>query len=78
MLIDNVRVVIENGPLSVEKASFYIEKIQKSLKNHVLKRVTFTLLENSMDLRCSFEDCPFECIRRVPLSSPEERKAIVS
>ena len=78
MLIGNVRVVIENGPLSAERASFYIEKIQKSLKNHILKRVTFTLLEGSMDLRCRFVGLPFECIQRVPLSSPDESKAIVS
>lgn len=73
MNIDDVRVVVKNGPLSAEEAKFYIDRIKKSSK-FPLKKVIFTRSSAYLDLRYSFEGIPFERVRRVHLVDfPEDR-----
>ena len=78
MLVGKVRVIVENGLLSAEKAQYYIEKIEKHFKKRTLTQITFVLSDDHMDLRYSFENFPFECIRRISLQTENGRKAIVS
>lgn len=75
MMIDNVRVVVENGPLCAEEAKFYIDRIKKSSK-FPLKKVIFTRSSAYLDLRYSFEGIPFERVRRVHLVEIPEDKAV--
>ena len=63
MQIDDVRVVIENGPLCAEEAKYYIDRIKQSSK-FPLKKVIFTRESTYLDLRYSFEGIPFERVRR--------------
>ncbi len=78
MFIGNVRVVIENGTFSAEEAEYYIKKIQRHSKHLVLKAVTFRLGFNFLDLRYSFQDIPFERLRRIPLATHMQRRAVGS
>ena len=71
MTIDNVSVFIENGPLSANEAAYYIKLINQHT-HHKLKSVTFRITPDYMDLRYSFEDIPFERIRRVSTAEREE------
>ena len=75
MMIDNVRVIIEKGPFSAEDAQYYIEKIKKSTK-FPLKRVVFSRSDNYLDIRYSFENIPFERIRRIALVSQPEGRVV--
>ena len=75
MMIDNVRVIIEKGPLSAEDAQYYIERIKATTK-FKLKKVTFTRSDTYLDIRYAFADIPFERIRRVALAAPPEKRAV--
>ena len=75
MLIDDVRVIIENGPFSAEDAQYYIEQIKKSCKLR-LKKVTFNRSDAYLDLRYAFEGNPFERVRRIALRPVPEDKAV--
>lgn len=75
MMIDNVRVIIEKGPLSAEDAQYYIERIKATTK-FKLKKVTFTRSDTYLDIRYAFADIPFERIRRVALATPPEKRAV--
>ena len=54
MLVDHIRVVIENGTFSAEDAAFYIQELKKSLKNLTLKKVSMSRTDAYLDLRYSF------------------------
>jgi len=71
MLIDNVIVTIENGTFTAEDAQFYISQIKKSKPKYTLKRISFALHDDSLDIRYSFNENPFERIRRIPLANGE-------
>lgn len=75
MQIGNVRVVIENGPLCAEEASYYIDRIQKSSK-FTLKKITFNRTGAYLDLRYSFEGVPFERVRRIEEADEPKDKAV--
>ena len=76
MMVDNIRVAIENGTFSAEEAAYYIDEIKKVTKNFTLKKVTMSRTDTYLDLRYSFNEIPFERIRRIPLGHPD-RKSVV-
>lgn len=76
MMVDNIRVAIENGTFSAEEAAYYIDEIKKVTKNFTLKKVTMSRTDTYLDLRYSFNEIPFERIRRIPLGHPHEEKAV--
>ena len=76
MMVDNIRVAIENGTFSAEAAAYYIDEIKKVTKNFTLKKVTMSRTDAYLDLRYSFNEIPFERIRRIPLGHPHEEKAV--
>ena len=76
MFINDVRVVIEKGPFSDKEAEYYINKIQRHSPKYRLKTVSFKLAEHHLDLRYSFEGIPFERLRRVSLTTQNERKVV--
>ena len=63
MMIDNIRVIIEQGPFSAEDAQYYIERIKATTK-FTLKKITFTRSDTYLD------------IRRVALAAPPEKRAV--
>lgn len=75
MFIDNVHVIIANGPFSAEDAQFYIKQIRKSTR-FSLKKVIFSRSDAYLDIRYSFDSIPFERIRRIPLTAPHEDRAV--
>ena len=75
MQIDDVRVIVENGPLCAEEAKYYIDRIKQSSK-FPLKKVIFTRESTYLDLRYSFEGIPFERVRRIDLTAPPADKAV--
>ncbi|WP_294160327.1 ferredoxin [uncultured Selenomonas sp.] len=76
MMVDNIRVAIENGTFSAEEAAYYIDEIKKITKNFTLKKVTMSRTDDYLDLRYSFNEIPFERIRRIPLGHPHEERAV--
>ena len=76
MLVDNIRVVIENGTFSAEDAAYYIRELKNSLKKFTLKKVSMSRSDNYLDLRYSFQEVPFERIRRIPLKALHEERAV--
>ena len=76
MMVDNIRVALENGTFSAEEAAYYIDEIKKVTKNFTLKKVTMSRTDAYLDLRYSFNEIPFERIRRIPLGHPHEEKAV--
>ena len=75
-MVDNIRVAIENGTFSAEEAAYYIDEIKKITKNFTLKKVTMSRTDTYLDLRYSFNEIPFERIRRIPLGHPHGEKAV--
>jgi hypothetical protein len=73
--VDNVRVIIANGPFSAEDAQYYINRIRKSSK-FTLKKVIFTRSDTYLDIRYSFDSIPFDRIRRIPLTDSHEDRAV--
>lgn len=76
MLVDHIRVVIENGTFSAEDAAFYIQELKKSLKNLTLKKVSMSRTDAYLDLRYSFNEIPLERIRRIPLKELREERVV--
>ena len=76
MMVDNIRVAIENGTFSAEEAAYYIDEIKKVTKNFTLKKVTMSRTDAYLDLRYSFNEIPFERIRRIPLARVHEERAV--
>ena len=76
MLVDNVRVVIENGTFSAEEIAYYIEQLKKTTRKFSLKKVTMSRTDANLDFRYSFHEIPFERILRVPLHDHPEKRAV--
>ncbi len=77
MIIDDVKVILENGPFTAEDAQYYIDRI-KSHSKFTLKKVVFRRMGSQLDIRCSYEDIPFERIRRINLGPQERPKQAVN
>ena len=75
MIVDNVRVIIENGTFSAEDAQYYINRIKKTSK-FSLKKVIFNRTDAYLDIRYSFESIPFDRIRRIPMNESLEDRAV--
>jgi len=67
MLVDNVRVIIENGPFTAEDANYYINLIKKTSR-FTLKKISFNRRNDYLDIRYSFVEVPFDRIRRISLA----------
>ena len=76
MMVDNIRVAIENGTFSAEEAAYYIQELKNITKKFTLKKVTMSRTDDYLDLRYSFNEIPFERIRRIPLTPPHEERAV--
>ncbi len=76
MLIDNVNVIIENGPFSMEDAQNYISMIQKKKKGFHLKKIAFSRSDAFLDIRYMFHEIPFERIRRISLAETQDKRAV--
>ena len=76
MMVDNIRVAIENGTFSAEEAAYYIQELKNSTKKFTLKKVTMSRTDSYLDLRYSFNEIPFERIRRIPLARVHEERAV--
>ena len=76
MMVDNVRVAIENGTFSAEEAAYYIQELKNITKKFTLKKVTMSRTDDYLDLRYSFNEIPFERIRRIHLTPPHEERAV--
>lgn len=75
MMIDNIRVIIEQGPHSPRKTQYYIERIKATTK-FTLKKVIFTRSDTYLDIRYSFAEIPFERIRRVALAATYQKNVL--
>ncbi len=75
MMIDDIRIVIEKGSLTADEAAYYVDRL-KSTSKFPLKRVTFQRSDNYIDVRCAFKEIPFERLRRIPLTSQDEKRAV--
>lgn len=76
MLIDNVNVTIEKGPFTAEDAQFYISQIKKSKTKYTLRKISFSRHDEYLDIRYSFNEHPFERIRRIALADEDIRCAV--
>ena len=76
MMVDNIRVAIENGTFSAEEAAYYIQELKHSTKKFTLKKVTMSRTDTYLDLRYSFNEIPFERIRRISLTRSHEARAV--
>lgn len=65
MFYDGIRVYMQNGKLDDVEIAYYIDKLKKIYKSKELKRISFILGENYIDLRYIFKAYPFERIWRV-------------
>ena len=65
MFIGDVRVIVENGPLSAQEAAHYIRQIQRRSRKRRLVRVTFVVTPDHLDLKYVLEGIPFERICRI-------------
>lgn len=65
MFYEGIKVYMQNGRLDEVEIAYYIEKIKKMYKRKELKRISFILGEDYIDLRYIFKACPFERIWRI-------------
>lgn len=77
MLIDHIRVTIENGLLEEKEIQYYIDAIRHSAKGKSLKNLSFRIADDYMDLRYSFQGFPFERIRRVSTQADDSAKRYI-
>ncbi len=78
MIIDNVNVTIEKGPFTAEDAQFYISQIKKSKSKYTLRKVSFSRHDEYLDIRYSFNEIPFERIRRVSFTDEDMQCVVVN
>ena len=69
LFYDGIKVYMQNGKLDDVEIAYYINKIRKTHKGKILKRISFILGEGYIDLRYMFQSYPFERIWRSPQSS---------
>ena len=65
LFYDGIKVYMQNGKLDDVEIAYYINKIRKTHKGKILKRISFILGEDYIDLRYMFEAYPFERIWRI-------------
>lgn len=65
MFYDGIKVYMQNGRLDEVEIAYYIRKIKKMYKRKELKRISFILGEDYIDLRYIFKAYPFERIWRI-------------
>ena len=65
LFYDGIKVYMQNGKLDDVEIAYYINKIRKTHKGIILKRISFILGEGYIDLRYMFQSYPFERIWRI-------------
>lgn len=72
LFYDGIKVYMQNGKLDdveiayyIKEIAYYINKIRKTHKGKILKRISFILGEGYIDLRYMFQSYPFERIWRI-------------
>lgn len=70
LFYDGIKVYMQNGKLDDVEIAYYINKIRKTHKGKILKRISFIFGEGYIDLRYMFQSYPFERIWRI---STEDR-----
>lgn len=65
MFYEGIKVYMQNGRLDEVEIGYYISKIKKMYKRKELKRISFILGEDYIDLRYIFKAYPFERIWRI-------------
>ncbi len=76
MMIDNIRVTVENGTISPEAAKYYVGKLRESSKRFTLKKVNFSRSDDYLDIRYSFNEIPLQRIRRIPFAERAVERAV--
>lgn len=64
MVVDGIRVVVENGPVSQEEIAHYIDHLRKEYKNLRLCQLTLRRGDGYVNLRYSFEGNPLQRVWR--------------
>ena len=75
MLIDGVKVFVQNGKLDDDDVAYYIDKINRLAKGKKLQRISFIIGDEYIDLRYTFKGYPFERIWRI--STCESAESVV-
>ena len=65
MVYERITVYMQNGKLDDVEIAYYINKLRRISKGKELKRVTFILGDEYVDLRYLFKNYPFERIWRI-------------
>lgn len=66
MLVDGVKVFVQNGKLDDNDVAYYINRIKQISKGKELQRISFIIGDEYIDLRYLFKGYPFERIWRIP------------
>ena len=66
MVYEGITVYMQNGKLDDVEIAYYINKLKRVSKGKELKRVTFILGDEYVDLRYLFKNYPFERIFERP------------
>lgn len=67
LFYDGIKIYMQNGKLDDVEIAYYINKIRKTHKGKILKRISFILGEGYIDLRYMFQSYPFERIWRISI-----------
>lgn len=65
MLLENVEVTVQNGPLEEAEIRRYIEYIQKKNCGRLLQRLDLKVDGEDVELRYAFQPVRFQRIRRI-------------
>lgn len=65
LVYEGITVYMQNGKLDDVEIAYYINKLRRISKGKELKRVTFILGDEYIDLRYLFKNYPFERIWRI-------------
>ena len=65
LVYEGITVYMQNGKLDDVEIAYYINKLKRISKGKELKRVTFILNDEYLDLRYLFKNYPFERIWRI-------------
>lgn len=67
MVVDGIRVLVENGPMSQEEIAYYIERLRKEYKRLRLQQLTLRREDAYVNLRYSFEGNPLQRVWRLDI-----------
>lgn len=65
MLIGNINVTVNNGPIEKEEILNYINYIKQNHPHQILKNLTLTIDNEDVEMEYSFANIKFDRIRRI-------------